>query len=342
VGTGGLAALLLSASHPQRISAQVLLHCHARLARTDDYPWGVPQSSLDKFVEAVTDPSYVGAKLDDLALIAPSLATDGEFRRWWDRIGPRVASPAMARAMDVLAGETDLRAELVDITAPTLVLHRQDSPFVRIGHSRYLAEHIADAKLVELPGQDHVCFAGETEALLDEIEEFLTGARAAPDAERQLATILFTDIVNSTQTAADVGDRRWHELLDRHDHAANRQVTRFGGQRIKTTGDGLLATFDTPARAIQCGLEICSSTRELGMEVRVGVHTGEVERRGDDVAGLAVNIAARVESSARPGQVWVSRTVTDLMAGSGVKFTDQGEHELKGVPGTWRLFAVES
>jgi class 3 adenylate cyclase len=342
VGTGGLVALLLSATHPERVSAQVLLHSSARLARADDYPWGVPQSSLDKFVNAVTNPDYDGTKVDDLALLAPSLVNDTEFRAWWKRIGPRVASPAMARAMDILAGETDLREVLPRIAAPTLVLHRRDNPFMRIGHGRYLAEHIADARFIELVGQDHLCFAGDTSVLLDEIEEFLTGARATPDVERQLATILFTDIVNSTQTATELGDRRWHELLDRHDRAAEIEVTRFGGRRIKTTGDGLLATFGSPARAIQCGLAICSSTRELGIEVRVGVHTGEVERRGDDVAGIAVNIAARVESCAHPGQVWVSRTVTDLLTGSGLAFTDEGEHALKGVPGAWRLFSVEN
>jgi class 3 adenylate cyclase len=342
VGTGGLVALLMSATHPERTSAVILLNAFARVAWAEDYPFGVPQEALDIFVDSITDPDYEGPKLDDVALLAPSLASDAEFRSWWSRTGPRVASPAMARAMDIVAGETDLRAVLPQITAPTLVMHRAHNVFMRAEHSRYLAEHILAARYVAVPGEDHVCFAGETEGMLGEIEEFLTGARATPDAERVLATILFTDIVGSTQLAAEVGDRRWHELLDSHDRAAGSQVERFGGHSVKTTGDGVLATFESPARAIQCGLAICSSTHELGMEVRVGVHTGEVERRGDDVAGIAVNIAARVESCAEPGRVWVSRTVTDLVVGSGLRFADQGEHTLKGVPGTWQLFAVET
>jgi class 3 adenylate cyclase len=226
------------------------------------------------------------------------------------------------------------------ISAPTLVLHRVDNAFIPIGHSRYLAETISGAKLVELPGRDHLPYVGETDALLGEIEEFLTGTRGTSNAERMLATILFSDIVDSTKRAAGIGDRRWRELLDSHDRMAGRQVRRFGGRQVKTTGDGILATFDGPARAIQCGLAICDGARQLGVEMRVGVHTGEVERRGDDVAGIGVHIAARVEAAARPGEVWVSRTVTDLVTGSGIEFDDRGEHQLKGVTGAWQLFTV--
>ena len=193
----------------------------------------------------------------------------------------------------------DIRAVLPLINTPTLVLHRVDNAFLPIGHGRYLAENIAGAKLVELPGRDHLPFAGDTDALLGEIEEFLTGTRGTPNTDRMLATILFTDIVDSTKRAAGTGDRRWRELLDNHDRMAGRQVHRFGGRQVKTTGDGILATFDGPARAIQCGLAICDGARQLGVEVRVGVHTGEVERRGDDVAGIGVHIAARVQASCR-------------------------------------------
>jgi class 3 adenylate cyclase len=340
VGTGGLVAMLLSATYPERISAQVLVHCFARLARDSDYPWGVPQAVLDRFVNAVTDPSYQGDAIDDLAMSAPSLASDVEFRSWWKRAGERCASPANARAIDLLTTSADIRAVLPLISAPTLVLHRVDNAFIEINHSRYLAENIAGAKLIELPGRDHLPFAGDTDVLLEDIEEFLTGTRGTPNTDRMLATILFTDIVASTTHAAGAGDRRWRELLDNHDRMAGRQVHRFGGRQVKTTGDGILATFDGPARAIQCGLAICDGAHRLGVEARVGVHTGEVERRGDDIAGIGVHIAARVQGCAQPGEVWVSRTVTDLVAGSGIAFGDRGEHELKGVPGPWQLFTV--
>jgi class 3 adenylate cyclase len=340
VSSGGLVALLLSATHPERVSAQVLLHCSARLARDSDYPCGWPQEVLDRFIDAVTNPSYGGDPIDDVALSAPSLATDVEFRSWWKRAGERTASPAIARAIDLLTTRADIRALLPLIDTPTLVLHRVDNDFLRVGHSRYLAENIAGAKLVELPGRDHLPFAGNTDSLLEEIEEFLTGTRGTPNTDRILATILFTDIVDSTKRGAAAGDRRWRELLDNHDRMAGRQVHRFGGRQIKTTGDGILATFDGPARAIQCGLAICDAAQQLGIEVRAGVHTGEVERRGDDVAGIGVNIAARAQGCARPGEVWVSRTVTDLVTGSGITFDDRGEHQLKGIPGAWHLFSV--
>jgi class 3 adenylate cyclase len=340
VSTGGLVAMSLSATYPERASAQVLMHCSARLARDSDYPWGWPQTVLDGFVDAVTDPGYGGDPIDDVALSAPSLATDIEFRSWWKRAGERSASPATARAMDLLTMRADIRTLLPLIKTPTLVLHRVDNAFLPIGHARYLAENITGASLIELPGRDHLPFAGDTDALLGEIEEFLTGTRATPSTDRILATILFTDIVESTKQGADTGDRRWRELLDNHDRMAERQVHRFGGRQIKTTGDGILATFDSPARAIQCGLAICDGAFQLGIEVRVGVHTGEVERRGNDVAGIGVHIAARVQGCAQPGEVWVSRTVTDLVTGSGIIFNDRGEHPLKGVPGAWHLFTV--
>jgi len=341
VSTGGFISLLFSATYPERVSAQVLMHCSARLARDADYPWGVPQHVLDHWVEAVTDPTYEGAHVDDAALSAPTLADDPQFRLWWKRAGERTASPAIARAIDILVTRADVRAVLPAITTPTLVVHRVDNAFWRVGHGRYLAEQIAGAKLLELPGRDHLPFAGETVALLDELEEFLTGSRATPATDRVLTTILFTDIARSTERVATAGDRRWRELLDDHDRMATRQISRFGGRQVKATGDGMLATFASPARAIECGLAMSDGARQLGVEIRVGIHTGEVERRGNDIAGMSVHIAARVESNAEPGEVWVSRTVTDLVTGSGITFSERGEHALKGVPGTWRLFAVE-
>jgi class 3 adenylate cyclase len=341
VSEGGLVALALAATHPERASTLVLMHSWARLVRDADYPFGIPESMIDQFVEAVTNPEHRGEALDDVALIAPSLADDDEFRSWWRRAGQRGASPTTARAIHVMATKADLRGLLSTISAPTLVLHRIDNQFIRIGHARYLAEHISGATLVELPGEDHVPFAGETDELLGEIEEFLTGFRTAPSAERVLATILFTDIVDSTTRASDAGDRRWLDLLDDHDRMIERQVRRFGGRRIKATGDGALATFDGPTQAVQCGLAVRDSARQLGLAVRVGIHTGEIERRGDDVAGIGVHIAARVQSCAEPGSVWVSRTVTDLVAGSGITFTDRGVRHLKGIPDAWQLYSAD-
>ncbi len=341
VSTGGLVAMLLSATAPERTSALVLMHCWARLVRDADYPWGIPQHVVERFVEAVTDPGFQGQPVDDVGLMAPSLVTDPEFRSWWKHAGQQGASPVNARAMNLLAVNADLRGVLPTITTPTLVLYRVDNAYIRIGHGRYLAENIAGAKLIELPGRDHLPFAGETDELLGEIEQFLTGSRGAPTADRLLATILFTDIVDSTTRAASTGDRRWRDLLNDHDRMANRQLHRFGGRQVKATGDGILATFDGPARAVQCGLALREGARQLGLDVRVGLHTGEVERRGDDIAGIGVHIAARVEALAQPGEVWVSRTVADLVTGSGIIFSDRGEHQLKGVPGTWRMFAVE-
>jgi class 3 adenylate cyclase len=341
VSTQGLVAILLAATHPARVTHLVLLHGFARLLRDDDYPCGISQQVYDRFVESITDPSYAGEVVDDLGLSAPSLVDDPEFRAWWKRAGERTASPAIARSMDQVAMESDLRPVLASITVPTLVLHRVDNEFVHVGFSRYLAEHIPDARLVELRGADHMAFAGETHELLGQLEEFLTGARSAMTAERQLATILFTDIVDSTKLAVASGDRHWRDLLDDHDRMAERQVRRFGGRLVKTTGDGMLATFDSPASAIRSALALCDGARQLGLMVRVGVHTGEVEQRGSDVAGIAVHTAARVQATALPGEVWVSRTVADLVAGSDIRFADRGNHELKGVPGHWQLYAVE-
>ncbi len=340
VGEGGLVAIELAARFPERVSALVLMHAYARLAVAEDYPCGLPQDLLDSFVEAVADPNYAGDPVDDLGLMAPSLAADTEFRSWWKRAGERVAGPAMAHARNRLAISADVRADLPAIDRPTLVLHRIDNHFMTVGFSRFLEANIAGARLVELPGRDHLAFVGDTDELLGEMEEFLTGARAAPPADRVMATVLFTDIVQSTQRAAGTGDRRWRELLDDHDRMAAREIRRGGGRQVKTTGDGMLVTFDSPSRAVQCGLALCAGARRLGLEVRVGIHAGEIERRGDDIAGIGVHIAARVQSYAAPGEVWVSRTVADLVTGSGIVFVDRGEHELRGVPGPWQLLSV--
>ncbi len=340
VGEGGLVALMLAATHPDRTSALVLMHAWARLTRGADYPVGIPPSIVERFVESLADPQQRDGRPDDIGLMAPTLVDDAEFRSWWQHAGQRGASPATARSIHAAATTADLRWMLPTIAAPSLILHRVSNDFIRIGHAHYLAQHIVGARLVALPGRDHVPFVGETEEVLGEIEEFLTGSRSTQVADRVLATILFTDIVDSTAQVVGAGDRRWRDLLDDHDRMIDRQIRRFGGRRVKTTGDGVLATFDAPARAVHCGLAIRDGSRQLGLALRVGVHTGEVELRGEDVAGVAVHLAARVQSRASPGEVWVSRTVADLVAGSGIHFTDSGTHDLKGIPERWQLYSA--
>jgi len=276
---------------------------------------------------------------DDLALMAPSMVSDASFATWWLRAGHRGASPATARAV-WRASQTDLRSILDTLQVPTLVIHARDNQFCRVGHGRYLAAHIPGARYVEIDTADHVPWASDAD-FAGEIEEFLTGTRQMAPRDRLLATVLFSDIVGSTEQASALGDRAWGERLEQHDRAIDRQLARFGGHLVKWTGDGVLATFDGPARAVQCATAIRNAVLQLGLDVRVGLHAGEIERRGDDVAGIAVHLAQRVQSMARPGEVLVSRTVVDLVVGSDLKFEDRGEHEIRGVPGTWRLFAVE-
>ncbi len=245
--------------------------------------------------------------------------------------------PATIGALMRQTNATDIRAILPVISAPTLVVHTVENRIVPVAHGRYLAAHIPDARLVELPGASNVL----DDAIIDEIEEFVTGARGATtEHSRMLATLLFTDVVASTERVVALGDRAWRAVLDRHDDVVRRQLARFSGREEKFTGDGMLATFDGPARAIRCGTAIRDAARQIGLEVRVGIHTGEVERRGTELAGIAVHLAHRVRETAHPGEVLVSRTVPDLVAGSGIVFDDRGEHDLKGIPSRWRLFAV--
>jgi len=337
VGFEGLAALLLTATHPERVRALVLVNGYACLIRSEDYPFGVPAGVLERFKEALVEPGPSGA--DDLPLMAPSLASDDSFAAWWRRAGHRGASPSTARAV-WRAAEADLRASLGAVRVPTLVLHSRDNQFCRAGHGRYLADRIAGARYVELDGADHVPWAGDAD-FAGEIEEFLTGTRQLAPSARLLATVLLTDIVDSTEQATALGDRAWTNRLALHDRTVDRQLARFGGHLVKRTGDGVLATFDGPARAVQGATAIRDAIRQLGFDIRAGLHTGEIELRGDDIGGMAVNIAARVSALARPGEVLVSRTVTDLVTGSELRFNDRGEHVLKGVPGTWQLFAAE-
>jgi class 3 adenylate cyclase len=335
---GALDALMVAASHPERVSSLVIVNGTARLSWADDYSVGLPQlvDNIESF-----DPAAISAPHDEWLLsVAPGAEGNPAFVDWWTRARNRYASPAMHKAILNVFRRADVRDLLGVIQVPTLVIHRRDLKWVRPGHGRYIADRVENAKYVELPGADYLYWMGDTTAMLDEIEEFLTGTRSASEPDRVLATVLFTDIVSSTAQASSMGDRAWHDRIDAHDAMVRRQLERFRGREVKSTGDGFLATFDGPARAIECGCAICDGARQLGMEVRVGLHSGEIELRGDDIGGITVNVAARVTALAPPGNVVVSRTVTDLVAGSQLEFEDRGDHELKGVPGSWKLFAV--
>jgi pimeloyl-ACP methyl ester carboxylesterase/class 3 adenylate cyclase len=340
VDEGALVAMLTAATHPARISALILLNAYPRLVRDVDYPQGLPAHLVERFAESVMPDDGSEGSFADLEVFVPSVASDPRFRQWWQRAGNRGASPATARALTRTRFESDLRPVLPVIQVPTLVVHRKDNRASLVGHGRYLAEHIPGARYVELPGVEHLPYVGDSDAIVTEIEEFLTGMRRV-ESDRVLATIMFCDIVRSTDLVSELGDRRWHDVLDGYYAMIRRQLERFAGLEIKTIGDGLLATFDGPARAIRCAQAIRDGARQLSLDVRVGLHTGEVERMGDDIGGLAVHIGERVCGSAGAGEVLTSRTVVDLVAGSGITFSDRGEHELKGVPDRWHLYAVD-
>ena len=332
--------LVLAADYPDRVRSLVVINGAARTMWAPDYPFGAALDSSEPFSTIAMEPDAVERGFDVLKIVAPSVADDDAFRAWWDRAGNRAASPSMARALSTVVAGSDVRDRLPRITAPTLVVHRARSAFIPVEHGRYLAEHIANSRYVELPGADVPYWVGDTAAMLDEIEEFITGVRGHFDAERVLTTIVFTDIVGSTQRAATLGDHRWHDLLDKHDRIVRHELERFRGREVNTAGDGFVATFVSPSVAIDCAEAIVDAVRVLGIEVRVGIHAGEVEVRGADVAGLAVHIGARVSAHAGPGEVYVSSTVCEIVTGSQRTFVDRGEYELKGVPGTWRLYRV--
>jgi len=339
ISEGGPMSALYAATYPDDISDLVLFGTFARMLKTPDFPPGIPEEALNRW-GAVIQRDW--GKAVALNVWAPSRVGDTEFERWWARLLRQGTSPAGAIALMDLYREMDARAILPAIDVPTLVLHRADDRMVPAAQGRYLAENIPGARYLELPGNDHLPFAGDIDGLLDEVEEFLVGSRGARESERALATILFTDIVGSTAKAAELGDRDWRALLERHDAAVRRQLSLHRGREVKTMGDGFLATFDGPARAIRCARAVQDEVAGLGIEVRAGIHTGEVELIGDDVGGMAVNIGARIGALADPGEVLVSSTVRELVVGSGLEFAERGVEKLKGAPGEWRLFAIDS
>jgi class 3 adenylate cyclase len=340
VSEGGPMAMLFAASFPERAAALVLWGSYSRVIAADDYPQGTAPDRYARLIERVAEHwgEPVAART-----FAPSLADDPDFLDWWGKLLRAGSSPRGVQDLLRLYEHTDVRDVLPTIAVPTMIMNRSGDRLTPVAMARYMAERIPNARMVELPGEDHLIATQDPERVLGEIEEFLTGARTEPEPDRMLATVMFTDIVGSTARAADLGDSRWRTLVERHDELVRRQLERFRGRAVKTLGDGFLATFDGPARAIRCACAINEAVAQLGIEIRAGLHTGECEvMPSDDVGGMAVNIGARVSALAGPGEVLVSGTVRDLVVGSGIEFADRGEHALKGVPGEWRVYSVEA
>ena len=334
---GGPMAMMFAATYPQRTRALVLVNTFARMLRVADYSIGMPEEAAERFLQIWERAWGTGVVLE---LSAPSVADDPQMQRWVGRYMRLSAPPAASTRMYRWVLQLDVRSVLPSIQAATLILHRAENRHYRAPMGRYLAEHIPGAKYVELPGADWYPPFVNAESVLDEIEEFLTGARPAPARDRLLATVLFTDIVGSTDLAASLGDQRWLDLRAAHDGLVRTLLDRYRGKEVTTTGDGFLATFDGPARAVRCASEIALAVRSLGIEIRAGLHSGEVEIQDGQIAGIAVHIAARVMALAGEGRVLVSGTVKDLVVGSPIRFTDRGSHSLRGIPGEWRLFEV--
>jgi len=334
-GEGGSMALLFAATHPGRTRALVLADTCARRRRDTDYPCGIPDSLVMQFIDSIIQAWGTG----EAAVIgAPSLAQDPQFLARRARLERLAMSPGQFAGIYPSTYERDVRPILETINVPTLVLHRSENPYMHAANGQYIAEHIEGARYVELPGKDHFFHSGDSGRMLDEVQEFLTGTRESPDHDRILATVMFTDIVAATEHAVRLGDKAWRELLDRHHELVRQSLQRFRGKEIDTAGDGFFATFDGPARGVRCALAIRDLVRQLGIEVRAGLHTGECELMGEKVGGIAVHIGARVMSKAGAGEVLVSRTVKDLVAGSGLVFEPHGTHDFKGVTGRWELF----
>jgi class 3 adenylate cyclase len=339
-GLGGPVAIRLAVDHPRRVGALIMYASIARTTWAPDYDWAMTAQDRAEWTEhTVASWGEVGGP--GLPVLAPSMADDPALAAWFARLQRLAASPSEARMMLSSAADLDVRELLPEVRVPTLVMHRAQDIAWDPRHSRYLAEHIPGARYVEFDGADSLPFVGDSDALLEEVEEFLTGGRADRRPARALLTVMFTDIVDATARAAEIGDGRWRDLLARHDEELRKELRRFGGHEVKTVGDGFLATFEgPPTRALRCALAATASAHELGIEIRVGLHTGECELIGDDVGGMAVHIASRVSALAGAGEVLVSGTVFGTVVGGPFSFEDRGFHELKGVPGRWPLFAL--
>jgi pimeloyl-ACP methyl ester carboxylesterase len=340
ISEGGPTSVLFAATHPERVTALVLYGAMGRTTEAPDYPWASPADALRESAAEFIAPFWGQEAQGMVELFAPSLADDPDAAEFTARMERSAASPAMVQQIFEMFLDIDVRDILPTIRVPTLVLHRSRDRVVNWRAGKEVASRIPNARYVELPGIDHLPWAGDSDPVLGEVEEFLTGARSLPEPDRVLATVMFTDIVGSTQRAAELGDARWRELLGAHQAAVRRELERFRGREVKTLGDGCLATFDGPARAIRCGHAIAQAARSSGLEVRVGLHSGEVELIDHDVGGIAVHIAARLGAIAAAGEVLVSSTVRDLVAGSGIRFEDRGRKRLRGIPDEWRLFAA--
>jgi class 3 adenylate cyclase len=338
---GVAVAVVHAATHPERVAGLVVYAGSARALVADDMPFGLPERLVPRTLEWVRS-SWGNDDDAGLDALAPSMAGERRWRAALARIERRACTPATAVRHWQTVYATDIRHVLPMLSVPTLVLQVTGDHVVPVEHGRYLARHIPAATYVELAGTDHLYFAENAEQIEDHIERFVTGRSDRSSASRTLATVLFTDIVDSTRHSAELGDRRWRVRLDAHDIAATTQVIRYGGTVVKSTGDGLLAIFDAPGRAIRAALAIRTDAGAMDLEIRAGLHSGEIERRGGDVAGLAVHVAARVNALARAGEILVSRTVRDLVAGSGAQFVDRGTHHLKGVPEPWTVYALRT
>jgi class 3 adenylate cyclase len=337
VSEGGSMSALFAATYPERTGALILYGAFAKRIWSEDYPWAPKPEERQKWIDSLEEGWGGDVELETLA---PSMAKDEHFKRWFSTYGRLSASPAAAVALAKMNTYIDIRQVLPSIHVPTLVIHSRGDMDVQKENGEYLARNIPNAKFVELPGNDHIWFASDADAIVDEVEEFLTGVRPSQAVDRVLATILFTDIVASTERANTLGDTQWKNLLLQHNTMVRKELARFRGREVKTTGDGFLATFDGPARAIRCACAVRNDANQLGFPVRAGLHTGECEIMGNDIGGMSVHIAARIVEKAKGKDVLVSSTVKDLVPGSGIQFEDRGSHALKGVPGRWRLFAA--
>jgi pimeloyl-ACP methyl ester carboxylesterase len=338
ISEGAAMCILFAATYPERIQAVIMAGGYARRAWAPDYPWGKTEEQYQRWIDTIHrewgGPIEIEAR-------ARSHHHDPSFRQWWARFLRMGASPADAARIVRLTAEIDVRHVLPTIKVPALIFHAAGDPTIDVRHSRYMAERIPGAKYMELPSADHLPWHADADIVVEEMAEFLTGVRPVSEPDRVLATVLFTDIVGATEKAAGFGDQRWRELLENHHAAIRRNLVRFRGREINTTGDGFFAAFDGPARAVRCACAVAEAVRPLGLEVRAGLHTGECEVMGDDMGGIAVHIGARIAALAGASEVLVSSTVKDLVAGSGLRFADRGIKPLKGVPGDWHIFAVD-